>query len=91
MGSVKSEVHSQFDTSSILSEEVIYFVPEHYDPLAYAILRTKAEVSPPASARGQVLSGTGTRSPDCRICRRYNYHCQRELATMGRRGQSRPP
>lgn len=46
MGSVKSEVHSQFDTSSILSEEVIYFVPEHYDPLAYAILRTKAEVSP---------------------------------------------
>jgi hypothetical protein len=50
MGSVKSEVYSQFEISSILSEEIIYFVPEHYDALAYSILRTKAEVSPTSSA-----------------------------------------
>jgi hypothetical protein len=53
MGSVKSEVYSQLDTSSILSDEIIYFVPEHYDALAYSILRTKAEVSPISSAIGE--------------------------------------
>jgi hypothetical protein len=83
MGSVKSEVYSQIDVSSILSDEIIYFVPEHYDALAYSILRTKAEVSPMWSANKQVLSVTGTRSPDCRICRRYHHHCQRELSPMG--------
>jgi hypothetical protein len=53
MGSVKSEVYSQLDTSSILSDEIIYFVPEHYDALAYSILRTKAEVSSLLSAKEQ--------------------------------------
>jgi len=83
MGSVKSEAYSQVDVSSVLSDEIIYFVPEHYDALAYSILRTKAEVSPLSSAKDRVLSVTGTRSPDCRICRRYHHHCQRELSTMG--------
>ena len=83
MGSVKSEVYSQFDVSSLLYNEIIYFVPEHYDALAYSILRTKAEVSPFAPAKEQVLSITGARSPDCGICRRYYHHCQRKLAFMG--------